>query len=110
MHALPFPGSKWQHSPEGHAQSGRCSTAYSSEDQEHPPAACTWATEALARGVVSTNEKTDSRERPPSSLAIVARMTSQGTGSVRSRHFSNSRTYSGGNRVGELAMNCPSLM
>ena len=43
----------------------------------------------------------------PSSFCIVLLMTCHGTGSVLSRHFSNSRTYSSGKRVGELAMNCP---
>lgn len=36
--------------------------------------------------------------------------TSKGTGSVESRHFWNSSTYSSGKRVGEEATNCPSLM
>lgn len=37
-------------------------------------------------------------------------MTGQGTGGALSRHCCISSTYSAGKSVGELAMNCPSLM
>lgn len=70
------------------------------------PAQCTCATEALARGTGSTDRKTSSMGLP-SSFWMVFLMVCHGTGSVLSRHFSNSRTYSSGKSVGELAMNCP---
>ena len=47
---------------------------------------------------------------PPNSSSNVALTVAHGTGAVLSRHFWNSRTYSSGKRVGEEAINWPSLM
>ena len=83
--------------------------AYGTRDRQViSPAQCTCATEALASGTGSTDRNISSIGRP-SSRCIVFLMTCHGTGSALSRHFSNSRTYSSGKRVGELAMNCPAV-
>ena len=84
----------------------RCKIWQVGSGRLHPPAQCTCATEALANGIGSTDRNTSSMGRP-SSRCTVFLMTCHGTGSVLSRHFSNSRTYSSGKSVGELAMNCP---
>lgn len=65
--------------------------------------------DAVASGIGLMLEKICS-VCPANSSSRVCFMVSQGTGAVLSRHFWNSKTYSSGNRVGEDAMNWPSLM
>mmetsp|Transcript_39704 Transcript_39704/g.54018 ORF Transcript_39704/g.54018 Transcript_39704/m.54018 type:complete len:242 (+) Transcript_39704:887-1612(+) len=71
-------------------------------------AACTCATEADANGV-SSNLLYTSVMDLPRSFSTIPFTVLKSTAGVSSRHFWNSSTYSAGNIVGELAINCPSL-
>ncbi len=112
----PFQEKRTQHSSSAERPNSACavflvmcphrSASRPKDEGELAPAQCTCATEALARGMGSTDRKTSSIGRPSSAWTVLL-MTCQGAGSVRSRHFSNSRTYSSGKSVGELAMNWP---
>ena len=119
MHPMsegPFQKERTQHTSSVERPSSACavflvmcphrSASRPKDEGELAPAQCTCATEALARGMGSTDRKTSSIGRPSSAWTVLL-MTCQGTASVRSRHFSNSRTYSSGKSVGELAMNWP---
>mmetsp|Transcript_5596 Transcript_5596/g.23027 ORF Transcript_5596/g.23027 Transcript_5596/m.23027 type:complete len:254 (+) Transcript_5596:2253-3014(+) len=70
-------------------------------------ALCTCATDADATGSASNDAKTSSMERTPRSFSTVRLMTAKSVGSVASRHFWNSATYSAGNTEGADATNCP---
>ena len=72
-------------------------------------AACTWAMEAAARGVCSTEAKT-LESGPPSSSVRTRSTTGHGSGVTWSRHHLNSATSSGGNTPSPEAMIWPSLM
>mmetsp|Transcript_7447 Transcript_7447/g.11348 ORF Transcript_7447/g.11348 Transcript_7447/m.11348 type:complete len:221 (+) Transcript_7447:1034-1696(+) len=74
----------------------------------------TWAMDALARGTLSMLRKTELIVAVLSisfnSFDMTFCMTFHSSGSVESRHFWNSTTYSLGKSVGDDAMNCPSLI
>ena len=72
-------------------------------------ALCTCATDAEASGVESNDVKTSSIDRMPRSFSTVRLMTLKSVGSVESRHFWNSSTYSAGKTDGADATNCPIL-
>ena len=71
-------------------------------------AQCTCATDADASGVGSTLEKT-LESGLPSSSSMTPRTLAHGVGGVSSRHFCISVTNAAGKRVGDDAMNWPSL-
>ena len=72
-------------------------------------AACTWAMEAAASGVCSTEAKAEERG-PPSSSVSTCSTTGHGSGVTWSRHHLNSATSSGGKTPSPDAMIWPSLM
>ena len=72
-------------------------------------ALCTWAMDAVARGTGLTYSKTLDIGLF-NSCCIILLISEYGILGELSKHDWNSSTYSAGNSVGELAINCPSLI